>query len=118
MLGRSGTGAHSTSRSMRLAKALRRRKRLAGRTTSMSEFDIPYLWYPRGRNAWYPTYRRNGLLRALKSPDGERIKVTDRRIVEQGHPSILAAWLSIHESFEAETSEARDEKPRNWVYNR
>jgi hypothetical protein len=88
----------------------------------MSECDVPYLWYPRGRNAWYPTYRRDGLRRALKSPDGKRIKVTERRIVEQGDPSILAAWLPIHESFEAEKTKENEkddkERPEHWVYNR
>jgi integrase len=87
----------------------------------MDEIDLPYLAWPKGRGGIeYPTYRRDGLLRQLKTPDGDRLRGPRAQIRKDTR--VIAAWLPIHDEFEKEKAAASEKAggPKHkapWVYN-
>ena len=57
----------------------------------MAAVELPYLWFAQGRNAKYAFYRRDGLLIALNSPEGKRLREGDFGI-EQAHAAVHARF--------------------------
>jgi integrase len=74
----------------------------------MGPDSLPYTYFPKGRDgSLYPTYRRDRLLRAFKTENGERIKGRSRKRL-LNDPRVIAAWLRIHETFEVEKNPVRE----------
>jgi integrase len=74
----------------------------------MPRDNLPCLYWPEGRGGvLYPTYRRGGQRRPLKDEHGKSIKGKHKKAMLRD-PRLIAAWLRIHETFEAEENPARD----------
>jgi hypothetical protein len=58
----------------------------------MANIELPYLWYAKGRSANYAFYRRDNILMALFSPNGDRLR--------KGDPGIEQAHAQVHDRFE------------------